>query len=40
MAIIIGRDVVSRLSFYSLGGSNEIVHMYKPLTLSPPEYCY
>ena len=30
------RDVVSRSSICSSGGSNEIVHMYKSLKLSPP----
>jgi hypothetical protein len=30
------RDVVSRSSVCSSGGSNEIVHMYKSLKLSPP----
>lgn len=29
-------NVVSRLSVCSSGGSNEIVHMYKPLTLLLP----
>jgi len=31
-----GRDVVSRSSICSSGGSNEIVRMYKSLKLSPP----